>query len=52
VDEAPGLQLDELEAEVVAAYDARYGLEPAALPEDVLTRARDLVADHRVDVGR
>lgn len=52
VDEAPGLQLDELEAEVVAAYDARYGLEPAALPEDVLARARDLVADHRVDVGR
>ncbi|MGW1675824.1 lipoate--protein ligase family protein [Saccharopolyspora sp. NPDC002376] len=49
VDESPGLELDALEAEVIATYDDRYGLEPSALPEDLLTRARDLAADHRVD---
>ncbi|MER7016168.1 lipoate--protein ligase family protein [Saccharopolyspora sp. NPDC000359] len=52
VDEIPGLELDALEAEVITAYDDRYGLEPAVLPADLLTRAHDLAADHRVDTGR
>ncbi|MEV0052886.1 lipoate--protein ligase family protein [Saccharopolyspora shandongensis] len=46
--ESPGASLDEFEADVVAAYDERYGLVPAHLTDDLLGRARDLVADHRV----
>ncbi|KAA5834466.1 lipoate--protein ligase family protein [Saccharopolyspora hirsuta] len=52
VDESPGLELGALEAEVITAYDDRYGLEPAALPADLLARAHDLAADHRVGTGR
>lgn len=52
VDESPGMELAELEAEVITAYDDRYGLEPAPLPEVLLARARDLAPDHRVGAGR
>ncbi|MER7080420.1 hypothetical protein SAMN02982929_01459 [Saccharopolyspora kobensis] len=52
VDESPGLRLADLEAEVITAYDDRYGLEPAQLPEALLTRAGDLAPDHRVGTGR
>ncbi|SFS77702.1 Lipoate-protein ligase A [Saccharopolyspora flava] len=47
-DESPGTSLAGFEDSVVAAYDARFGLTPAAMPEELLTRAKALAADHRV----
>jgi lipoate-protein ligase A len=48
VAESREVSLDDFEAEVVAAYDDRFGLVPTPLTEDLLARARDLAADHRV----
>ncbi|RRO20357.1 lipoate--protein ligase family protein [Saccharopolyspora rhizosphaerae] len=47
-EEAPGRSLEGFEEALVAAYDARSGLTPSALPEELLTRAKGLVEDHRV----
>lgn len=47
-DEAAGRSLDGFEDSVIAAYDQRYGLDPAALPEELLTRAKALAEDHRI----
>jgi octanoyl-[GcvH]:protein N-octanoyltransferase len=48
-DEAPELTLDDVEAAVLDAYAARFGLEPADVDEDTLTQASSMVADHRAD---
>ena len=46
-EEVPGLTLDQVEEEVLAAYDARFGLEPADLPDRLVAEAQELVHDHR-----
>lgn len=48
VEEVPGLSLEDVETAVLDAYDARYGLEPAGLPEGLLEEARLLLPDHTV----
>ncbi len=48
VAESPGVSLDDFEAEVLAAYDERFGLVPTPLSDDLLDRARDLAGDHRI----
>jgi octanoyl-[GcvH]:protein N-octanoyltransferase len=47
-EESPGTTLDELEAALLAAYAARFGLEQATLDEATLAEARTMVDDHRV----
>ncbi|WP_461157002.1 lipoate--protein ligase family protein [Saccharopolyspora tripterygii] len=47
-DEAPGGSVAGFEDSLIAAYDREFGLSPAALPEELLTRAKALVDDHRV----
>jgi octanoyl-[GcvH]:protein N-octanoyltransferase len=48
VDEAPSVTLDLVEAVVLSAYDARFGLTPATAADDLLTEATALATDHRV----
>ncbi|MFC7340207.1 lipoate--protein ligase family protein [Saccharopolyspora griseoalba] len=48
VEEAPGLAIEDFERELVAAYAEREELVPAALSEELRTRAKVLVDDHRV----
>jgi octanoyl-[GcvH]:protein N-octanoyltransferase len=45
--EAPGVTLDLVEEELLAAYDRRYGLDPADLPGDLVAEAQQLAHDHR-----
>lgn len=45
--EAPGVSLDRVEEAVLTAYDARFGLEPAPLPEALVVEAQALLGDHR-----
>ncbi len=47
-EEAPGVAADEVEAALLAAYDERFGLDPAELPASLVDEARALVGDHRV----
>ncbi|MGP4020679.1 lipoyl protein ligase domain-containing protein [Saccharopolyspora sp. 5N708] len=47
-EEVPALRLDGFEAAVIAAYDERFGLDPAPLNEDLLARAQDLADGHRI----
>lgn len=47
-EEAPGRTLGEVEAAVLEAYDARYGLTPSRLPDGLVDEARALQADHTV----
>lgn len=47
--EQPAITLDVLEASVIAAYDRRFGLSAASMDDAVLTHARDLLNDHRID---
>lgn len=46
--EAPGLSLDRLETEIIAAYDNRFGLASTHLDDHVVNAARDLANDHRL----
>ncbi|PKW17120.1 lipoate--protein ligase family protein [Saccharopolyspora spinosa] len=46
--ESPGVSLNDFEAEVVAAYDERFGLVPTRLADDLLAKAGELVDDHRI----
>lgn len=48
VEEVPGVSLEAVESAVLDAYDARYGLTPAALPAGLVDEARALLPDHTV----
>jgi len=48
VEEVPELTLDRVEEAALAAYDERFGLEPAGLPDGLVEEARDLLPDHEV----
>jgi octanoyl-[GcvH]:protein N-octanoyltransferase len=45
-DELPGLSLDRVEAALLAAYDARFGLAGTELSPDLLDDARAVLPDH------
>lgn len=47
VEEAPGLGLDTVESSVLAAYDGRFGLRPAALDDELMAEANGYLGDHR-----
>jgi len=47
-DESPTTGLDEVERAIVAAYDDRYGLEPATVDDSTLVEAAAMAHDHRV----
>jgi lipoate-protein ligase A len=46
-EEAPGHDGDAVEAAVLAAYDAAFGLEEAPVPPDLLEEAQHLLPGHR-----
>jgi octanoyl-[GcvH]:protein N-octanoyltransferase len=45
-EEVPGVSLDRLEDAVLAAYDARFGLVPAAFPDGLVAEATALLPAH------
>jgi lipoate-protein ligase A len=45
-EEVPGLRLDRVEEAVLGAYDARFGLEPAELPDGLVAETQELLPDH------
>jgi octanoyl-[GcvH]:protein N-octanoyltransferase len=45
--ESAELTVERLEAAVIAAYDARFGLSPVELDDPLLSAARELADDHR-----
>jgi len=50
--EVPGLDVDTVEAAVVAAYAAGRPATPVPVPSDLIETARGLVDQHRVDQAR
>lgn len=46
--EAPTLDLDSFERELLGEYDRRFGLARAILDDSILREAHELVADHRL----
>jgi lipoate-protein ligase A len=46
-EEVPGLSLERVEAAVLGAYDERFGLEPAEMPEELVRQALGLMPEHR-----
>lgn len=46
VEEVPELGLDRVEEAVLGAYDQRFGLSPAELPDSLLAEARTYLPDH------
>jgi lipoate-protein ligase A len=46
--EAPASGIEDVRAALLAGYESRYALSPAALTEDDLARAGELLARHRV----
>jgi octanoyl-[GcvH]:protein N-octanoyltransferase len=46
-EEVPDLTLDAVEEAVLSAYDSRFGLSAAALPEELVEEAQALLPDHR-----
>lgn len=46
--EAPDATLDSLQVALIAAYDARFGVTPAVLDDEVVAAATNLLNDHRL----